>query len=366
MSSKLNEKMTRQMLVVICYIWVLIFGLRGYNVGNDTDSYVDFFLNKSSNLGIGYGNVSEDSKLEPGFLLISRVIHMITSSYTVWFTIIASWLWYSIYRLYFKVTEYKKIAAGLLVVFLIINSFITLMVAMRQATAICVFLSGLCLVIENSRNCSKWKDLFSRKKAIVGGLLMLSTVFIHKSMFILLPLIFLASIMNFKKKALISCVIASSVISFLYADNIGILFNTFFIGIGDLGIEFLSSDVMRIYAEDFGGNTQKFTTHIAWVLPAILNIHLSSEKETKNLFFNLYIISVCFFLLFSTTFLIERINTVLILLGFTKFLPTVATQNTKWRIVYIVLIFLMFIVAFNRYNNWPTTDSCIPYQFFWE
>jgi len=363
MSNRINATTTKEKLAIICCLWVIIFGFRGYAIGNDTIDYISFFLSHDVSK---YGSLNGDSDLEPGFILITKVIYFISTSYTIWFTIIAAWLWYSIYRFYTLVVDYKKMAANLLVVLIIINTFVTLMVAMRQATAICVFLTGLNLLLKESLVYTKWEILLKKKKAIIGCLLILSTIFIHKSMIVLLPIILLASIINLGKKTLIGCVLTSCILSYFYSDNIGVIFNTFFLQFGDLGVSFINSDVMNIYSEDFGGNTQKTTTYIAWALPAILNIYLSDTKEVKDIFFNLYIISVCFFMLFSTTFLIERINTVLILLGFTRFLPTAATYNTKWRAVYIVLIFAMLIVAFNRYNNWPITDSCIPYKFFWE
>lgn len=246
------------------------------------------------------------------------------------------------------------------------NTFVTLMVAMRQATAICVFLTGLILVIKNNYVDGKIKFNFENKLQLLGVLLIFSSVLIHKSMILLVPIVIGSQFLKVTRNKMIFFVLISFMISILYSDSIGSLFNLFFVSFGQLGIDFVNSDVMDVYSEDFGGNTQKITTYIAWALPAIVTIRLSNENEIQDLFFKIYILSICIFLLLSKTFLIERINSPLMLLGFTRFWPTIATKKSKWRVAYLCFLLLLLVNAFLRYNNWPTNDSCIPYYFFWE
>lgn len=363
-SIRLNYLKFKRCLILICFIWICIFGLRSVYVGNDTSNYVLFFLNKNS--GIGYGDLNGLSDVEPGFIFITRIIKLISDSYTVWFLIIATWLWIAIYKLYILVTDYKKIAPSLLAIFLVANTFVTLMVAMRQATAICVFLTGLILVIKNNYVDGKIKFNFETKLQLLGILLIFSSVLIHKSMILLVPIVIGSHFLKVTRNKMIFFVLISFMISILFSDSIGSLFNLFFVSFGQLGIDFVNSDVMDVYSEDFGGNTQKITTYIAWALPAIVTIRLSNENEIQDLFFKIYILSVCIFLLLSKTFLIERINSPLMLLGFTRFWPTIATKKSKWRVAYLCFLLLLLVNAFLRYNNWPTNDSCIPYYFFWE
>lgn len=363
-SIRLNYLKFKRCLILICFIWICIFGLRSVLVGNDTSNYVSFFLNKSS--GMGYGDLNGLSDIEPGLIFITRIIKLISDSYTVWFLIIATWLWIAIYKLYILVTDYKKIAPSLLAIFLVANTFVTLMVAMRQATAICVFLTGLILVIKNNYVDGKIKFNFETKLQLLGILLIFSSVLIHKSMILLIPIVLGVQFLKVTRTKLICFVLISCMISILFSDSIGSLFNLFFVSFGQLGIDFVNSEVMDVYAEDFGGNTQKITTYIAWALPAIVTIRLSDENEVQDLFFKIYVLSVCLFLLLSKTFLIERINSSLMLLGFTRFWPTIATKESKWRVAYLCFLLLLLVNAFVRYNNWPSTDSCIPYYFFWE
>lgn len=363
-SIRLNYLKFKRCLILICFIWICIFGLRSVLVGNDTSNYVSFFLNKSS--GMGYGDLNGLSDIEPGLIFITRIIKLISDSYTVWFLIIATWLWIAIYKLYILVTDYKKIAPSLLAIFLVANTFVTLMVAMRQATAICVFLTGLILVIKNNYVDGKIKFNFENKLQLLGILLIFSSVLIHKSIILLVPIVIGTQFLKVTRNKMIFFVLISFMISILFSDSIGSLFNLFFVSFGQLGIDFVNSDVMDVYSEDFGGNTQKITTYIAWALPAIVTIRLSNENEIQDLFFKIYILSVCIFLLLSKTFLIERINSPLMLLGFTRFWPTIATKKSKWRVAYLCFLLLLLVNAFLRYNNWPTNDSCIPYYFFWE
>lgn len=363
-SMRLNYLKFKRCLILICVIWICIFGLRSEFVGNDTNNYVSFFMNKNS--GIGYGDLNGLSDVEPGLIFITRIIKFISDSFTVWFLIIATWLWIAIYYFYTIVTDYKKIAPSLLAIFLMANTFVTLMVAMRQATAICVFLTGIIWVIKNNYVDGKIKIKFKNKLQLLGVLLVLFSVLIHKSMILLVPIVLGAQFLKVTRNKLICFVLISCIISIVFSDSISSLFNLFFISFGNLGIDFVNSDVMNTYADDFGENAQKITTYIAWALPAIVTIRLSDENEVHDLFFKIYVLSVCLFLLLSKTFLIERINSSLMLLGFTRFWPTIATKKSKWRVAYLCFLLLLLVNAFVRYNNWPSTDSCIPYYFFWE
>lgn len=365
-SNKLSSRQTKVCLKIICLIFVCIFGLRSSIVGNDTSNYVSFFADKNS-IKSFYGSIDDaSSSLEPLFLTITRGIKFFSSSFTIWFLVISIWLWTAIYKFYMLVSGYKEIAPGLLAIFLMANTFVTLMVAMRQATAICVLLTGLVFIVEKGYVNGRIKFSYKNKKQLIGLFFVLLTPFIHKSMIALVPIVVLAYMMRPNKKILTGCVCVSGILSIFLSDRIGESFNLFFVAFGDLGIDFVNSDVIDMYADDWGGNTQKISTYLAWALPAIMTIHVSDRKKVDDLFFKLYILSVCFFLLFSTTYLIERINTPLMLLGFTRFWPDAATKASRWRLVYILFIFVLLINAFFRYNNWPTTDSCIPYYFFWE
>lgn len=365
-SHRLSRKTIEIYFFLICAMWVFIFGFRAYTVGNDTMGYSLFFQNRNTNYE-GYGNISSGSDLEFGFLFIARLIKRITDSPTVFFTIISSWMFFMINRIYLKICGYQRCIGCLLTVFIIANTFVTLMIATRQATSICIFLTGLYLILQNKYNYrDSWKKVIFSKKTLTGLIIIALSVTVHKSSIILVPILICAYFLKFNKRTMYIMISASFIISAFFTNTLGYYFNLFFMAFGNLEITSVNSWVMEQYSNDFGGNTQKILTYMAWGVPAILTIYLSDEKQYKSFFFNCYIFSVCIFMLFSTSFLIERINTILILLGFTQFLPAIVTKSTKWRYIYMFFVFLMLAKAFMRYENWPTTDSCIPYHFIWE
>jgi len=365
-SHKMSRKNVARWFAFVCILWVLIFGLRGYGVGNDTIGYSNFFQNKNSAYE-DYGNVTKGSEMEPGFIFIARIVKFISDSPTIFFTVLAVWLFYFIYKIYFIVCGSRRSLGSLLVVFIIANSFVTLMVAIRQSTAICVLLTGIYILLKNKDAYrGSWKDVIHSWKLLAGLIIIVSTVIIHKAFILLVPIMLLAYFLKLQKRTMYIMIGTSLVLSIFFMREMGQLFNSLFIFFGNADISFVNTNVMDIYAKDFGVNTQKIITTIAWVAPLILTIHLSDKKQYKTFFFNCYVFSVCFFLLFSTSFLIERINTPFVLLGFTQFMPVIVNKSPRWRAVYLFFIFLMLANAFIRYSNWPKTDSCIPYYFFWE
>jgi hypothetical protein len=57
LSRKMSQKNVAQWFAFVCILWALIFGLRGYHVGNDTIGYANFFQNKNIPY-VNYGNVT--------------------------------------------------------------------------------------------------------------------------------------------------------------------------------------------------------------------------------------------------------------------------------------------------------------------
>lgn len=367
-ATRRDDATNKRCFAFICILWTLVFGLRGYSVGNDTQNYVYFFLDRSPY--DGYGAIYKGSNMEPGFIFISRIIKFFFDSPTIWFTILSGWLFFIIYKLYTKYCGPQNSFLSLLTVFIIANSFVTLMVATRQSMAFCVLLTGLYIL-----SCGYWTtqslrdNILRNNKFKLGFIVFLLSIFVHKSILILISIIALAYFIRINKKIMYIMIAVSFVFSFFWLNEIGTFFNLFFMSLSDYAenSEVVRSDIMSIYAEDFGGNVQKISTLLAWSCPLCLTIYLADEEQIQSFFFKLLVISVCIFLLFNTTYLIERINTLLILLGFIKFLPTYAFREKKWRLAYILFVFILLVKAMWRYDGWPTSDdSCIPYYFVWE
>lgn len=355
---RIPPKTSRSIFAWSCVLWALIFGFRSYGTGNDTPEYWDFYINKNSN----YGNIDGFSQLEIGFLCFSKIIKLFTGSPTIFFTIISSCLFIAIYKLYTRYSTNNNYFIGLLAAFLIADLFVPLMVAIRQAASFCVLIPGIMLLTSDDGN----STVKINKKKIIGLCLLLMSIFVHKSSIIFVPFLLLAIFVSMDRMVLAILLGVSVFVSILFMDQIGILFNAFFIFWGDADFSSVNADVMNIYANDFGDNNQKHMTLVAWALPAFLNLFLANEKQIKSFYYRCYIISVCVFLLFSSSFLVHRILTPLMLLGFTQYLPSRAKTKTLWYYLYLLFVLALLIKAFMRFNNWPATDTCIPYHFFWQ
>ncbi len=352
-------KTSKKLFAWICLLWALIFGLRSYGTGNDTPDYWDFFINKSSQ----YGNVSGYSELEIGFLYFARFIKVFSNSPTFFFIVISSCLFFVIYKLYTEHSTNNNYYIGLLAAFLLVDLFVPLMVAIRQVTSFCVMIPGILLLTSDGSNFVVKKN---KKKIFVGLCLLSLSILVHKSSIIIIPFLLLIYFVPMNRMVLTTLLCVSVILSFLFMEQIGYVFNTFFIMFGDANFSSVNSDVMNIYANDFGDNIQKTMTFIAWALPAFLNLYLADGKQIKSFYYRCYIISVCVFLLFSSSFLVHRIVTPLLLLGFTQYIPSCLKLKTRWYRVYLFFVLALLIKAFMRYSNWPATDTCLPYHFFWQ
>ena len=84
-SYRKSTKVNNTLFAFSCFLWVIVFGLRGYNVGNDTSGYAAFF-DGSNTSGLGYGTVdSPGETIEIGFVIFSQIIHFFSSSPTFFF-----------------------------------------------------------------------------------------------------------------------------------------------------------------------------------------------------------------------------------------------------------------------------------------
>lgn len=359
-ASKLSLSKNKLLFKIVCIFWAVLFGLRAYCVGNDTVEYADFFMGHNS----FYGQIDDNPELEVGFLVFLKILRKFTIVPTVLFTILSSWLFFLIYKIYIKVGRQDSYCYSLLIFFVISNCFMTLMCATRQSLAFCVLMSGLYIILNSSSLMDEKKQ---KKQKALGVFIMLSAILFHKSIAFLILIMAVAYYVHFSKKTMYIMIIGSFVVSLSFLNLIGEFFNQVFLLAGSTGFNGIDADVMFRYSEDFGSFEQNFITLLAWSVPPILTIYLSDNKYVDNFFFRIMVLSVCVFLLFNTTYLIERINTLLILLGFTMYLPNNKQKSLgKYKVVYAIFALLMLVKAGMRFDNWPKTDSTVPYYFFWE
>ena len=363
-ANKFSYKTNRRYFAFICILWAVFFGFRAYTIGNDTPAYADFFMGKDS----FYGQINQNPDLEIGFLALVNVLRLFTDSPTVLFTILSTWLFVLVYKIYTRACDDRKCTLSLLVFFIISNSFITLMAATRQSAAFCVLLTGFCMLIDYQKFKVKNSSIVKRKCYLFTSIgFVFASVLFHKSILFLLFILGICYYVHFTKKQMYIMIFSSFVLSLFFVHEIGIFFNQVLMFAGTIGFTGTNMDVMSIYGSSFGDFNQNFITLLAWAVPVLLTIYLSDNDYVNTFFFRVLVLSVCIFLVFNTTFLIERINTLLVLLGLTQYLPYNKGRNiNKYRPIYFIFILLMLVKAGMRYDNWPSSDSTIPYYFFWQ
>lgn len=363
-ANKFSNKTNRRYFAFICILWAMVFGLRAYTIGNDTPAYADFFMGKDS----FYGQINQNPNLEIGFLALVKALRLFTDSPTVLFTILSTWLFVLVYKIYTRVCDDRKCTFNLLVFFIISNSFITLMVATRQSAAFCVLLTGICMLIDYQKFKTNNSSVVKRKCYLfISFGFVLASVLFHKSILFLLLILGICYYVHFTKKQMYIMIFFSFILSIFFINEIGNFFNQVLMLAGSIGFTGANMDVMSIYGSSFGDFNQNFITLLAWAVPVILTIYLSDNDYVNTFFFRVLVLSVCIFLVFNTTFLIERINTLLVLLGLTQYLPYNKERNiNKYKPIYFIFILLMLVKAGMRYDNWPSSDSTIPYYFFWQ
>jgi hypothetical protein len=124
-TDKYNGKYQGKLALLLFFMFVMA-SFRRYDVGNDTQSYLNFFKQMS------YGNISYDSRIEIGYRYLNIFVSYFAENFT-WILLLSSaFLFVVLYR-FFKRYSDNLILCGVL--FWLIG-FITIVSATRQAIAI--------------------------------------------------------------------------------------------------------------------------------------------------------------------------------------------------------------------------------------
>ena len=113
--------------------WGLLFGLRAYDVGNDTDMYYRFYTGQNV-LGLGTYEFSSETT-EYGFTFIANMLHRISDDPTFFFLVSSLAAFLSIYPIY---KNKQNGLWGLLCFFIMSASFASFVIMMRQSISIAV------------------------------------------------------------------------------------------------------------------------------------------------------------------------------------------------------------------------------------
>lgn len=358
---KKDIKTKNRFLLITCILWALLYGLRGYIVGNDTPGYAAFFENQK---GMGYGTIDNpDETLEWGFILVAKVISLFTNWPTFFFLVQAFLMYLLIYN------EYKDKEGGLwgLLCFTIMSeSFMLLIVAARQSFSIIfVIISLLCFKrIGESKSVGK---LFKNKWFWMGMALFIFSVNVHRSSIILFPLLIVAYLIPLNKIAAQCIVVVVFLVTIFMPDTIGDLFDlalSQISGISDETVNLMASRYAFNWGESGGYTMLKM---FSWCVPFFVTVSLTDKQKINSFQFKCLILALILYVMLGRSTMVNRLSLLFQVLGFAMFIPDKVYHEKKLAILYIAFTVLFFYSTYARYARWNTLfDTNLPYYFFWE
>lgn len=359
-------KETNKCLAISCILWTLIFGLRGYMVGNDSPNYAAYFENRNTP-GVGFGTINyPGDSIEWGFIAITRLLHFISDSATFFFLAEAVVLFLCIYHIY-RIGSKSNPVWCLLLLNIVGVTFFSLMPMMRQTFSICVLFLALCIFYRYYEN----KDIISRKKhfqvlVLVASLVILS-VFVHRSsMMIFGGLLVIVLCKNTRKLSYV-IMLVSFITAFSFGNIIGDVMDFALISISGVADEKIALLGERYESTMEDSEGMSVIRAISYLVPVLVTIKYSEENEIKSFFFKCMIVAFSCQILFSNSYMMNRLSIVFLVLGMCKFVPQAAMKKGSNLYVFYIIVTLYYLWrAFVGYGKWPDTDSTLPYYFFWE
>ena len=314
----LSLKVQNRFLAFYCALWAFVFGFRRHDVGNDTPSYAAYFENVG--VGMGYGTVDKPyDTAEEGFVFISRIINLFTNSPTIIFLLVSVTLWLLIYLLYKNISK-TPLLALLFMMTITGRMFYTLEIAVRQTFSIIIILSGLFL-IRNS-GITRWRDLHKNKMAIVGVILLVFSVTVHRTTGALVAVMILLYFIYLNKTIAYILIAIFTIIAIFGAEQFAIVFDRTMFLMGDS-----TDETLNLLGNRYIGHVETakigIVSMFGWLIPSILTIYLTEEKKVNSFFFKMFIFSFCLHMLMQFSNIHERITTLFILVGFTTSIPDI-------------------------------------------
>ena len=334
-----TEKRKSLFLKIMFVFFVLIFALRSYHIGNDTNQYYfGFDIINNNPLTYSLNNL----RFEKGFIILCKFISLFTND-SQWLLfgsglIIVSSVLYFIYK-----NSNKTYISLLLFVFL--NYFFMYMSAMRQAIAISIVLFGY--------------EFFLKKDKKIGFILtvLLASQF-HSSALVTIILLFLPKKAVYDNKKMLFAILIS-IFSYLFADNLFRIFT--------------ANNKYSFYltSEYYNGNTLAGYINYLVCLVILLfsNVFGKNIKNDSNYNWYLYLVSLnlIFYALAAKISIFTRITTYFDIFNCVFLTYTLVNINNSYnRKVINVLFYILFAAYWITVCIFrPEWYGCVPYKFFW-
>ena len=353
-------KKQKKLLAFYCGIWAFVFGFRRHDVGNDTPGYAAFFENVR---GMGYGTIDNpDESLEGGYLLFSRIINVFTDSSTLVFCLIGIGIWGCAYHLYNK-QSHTLLLSFMFMMTITGQMFYTLGIAVRQSLSIIVLIWGINLILKSQVGC--WRSILKNKQAMIGLLLCLASITIHRTTGMLVVVLGLMFFLRMTKLRAYVLIALFTCVALFAAPIIGKMFDALMMMIGTF-----SDDKVNLLGDRYLGDISSYGysggAMLAWTIPAFLTTYLTNKDDINSYFFKIYIFAFCLhqFLQFSSMHI--RLTPLFILLGFTMSVPKVANYRKIIYNVYLLIGLFYLYIDYRMLKQWDVeADTAVPYFFIW-
>ena len=358
-----SDKQCNIFLAISCAIWAILFGLRGYDVGNDTPYYAGFF--ELTNTDDGYGTYeSPGESIEWGFIAINRFLAIFSESATFLFVVHSIFLFSMIYVIY---KDNRNSIMSLLWMMMFGSTMSMLMVALRQSFSICFVLLGIILFKKAFQQCTIYKEIVNEKQFWIGVICFVFAMTIHRTSVIFVPLLVLLYFVRVNKVALYTLLTIAFGASLIVSDYISDLFDMSMFLVG--GIE---DDKINLLAERYGDEMKNSGASIisktALIVPAYLAIYFSDSQKVNSLFFKCLFFGIIVFLLFSYSTVITRIILLFIVLGYSVIIPYSVDEDEfiYWLYLLITAYYLWRAFAHFVADLESLDNTYIMYNFIWQ
>lgn len=346
--------------------WGVLFGLRAYDVGNDTDMYYRFYSGQNV-LGLGTYEFSSETT-EYGFTLIAYLLHQISEEPTFFFIASAIAAFLSVYQFY---KDKENGMWGLLCFFIMSASFASYIIAMRQSLSITMIFIGIFFIIK-SKNRTYFNNIPQSHKNnkflfYVGVTLFLFAISVHRTTIILLSLLFMCYYIRWKKRIAYITVILVFILTNIFSSFIGELFDIVMTIIGGVSEENINLLAER-YEDDFSSSSMTILKISSWCIPLLFTIKNTEEDDIKSFQFSCLMVGFIMYILFGSATMCIRMSMMFQLIGFGLFIPKAVNSNKILRLLYLSFTLLYFYSAYQTYARWIPNqeDSTLPYYFVWE
>lgn len=359
-NSTINKQ--NKYLAIILSIWCLLFALRHKTVGNDSSGYAAFFEGHGDTWIYGTINSPGDN-IEWGFVEISRLLNLISSSYTFYFLVISIIFIIPIYFYY----KDKKYGIWSLLFFIVMSkTFFGLPVMARQTMSIGLVLIALLFLIHAKIDFT-YKNIIHNKKVIFGVALFLFSIFVHRTSLILFPLLLSVFFLRINKMACYIVVIITFLISMFGRDLISSYFDLMLSLVGNVSDDNISLMQAR-YEDAFASRDFSLVRASTWTLALILSIWSSNKEDISKYNYKCLIVAFVLYMLLGTSSMGLRISVVFQIIGFSVIVPSSITNKKIIRSLFALLTLAFVINSYSNFESWKKEklDSGLPYYFFWE